>query len=47
MTTAQAIQEMMDAWNTIMAKARTEFPLANEEELFSIVSDAMNKALSK
>jgi hypothetical protein len=45
MTTTEAIKEMMAGWNKIMAQAKKEFPNATEEQLFKIVSSAMNHAL--
>jgi hypothetical protein len=45
MTTAQALQEMMAAWNKIMTAAKTQFPKATEEELYQIAKGAMNHAL--
>jgi hypothetical protein len=45
MTDAAALKEMMQAWNTIMAAARKQFPGANEEELYQIAKGAMNHAL--
>jgi hypothetical protein len=45
MTTAQALKEMMSGWNTIEAKAKTQFPNATKEELYQICKDAMNYAL--
>jgi len=45
MNTAEALQEMMDGWNKIMAAARREFPTATEEELYHIAAGAMKHAL--
>ena len=45
MTTQQAIAEMMNAWNTIVAAARKQFPQASEEEIFQIAKTAMNHTL--
>lgn len=45
MTTAEALKEMMEGWNTIMEAARQEFPNATEEELYQIAKGAMNHAL--
>lgn len=45
MTTAEAMKEMMEAWNKIMAAARQQFPKATEEELYQIAKGAMNHAL--
>jgi hypothetical protein len=45
MTTAQALKEMMNGWNTIEAKAKAQFPNATKEELYQICKDAMNYAL--
>lgn len=39
------LQEMMNAWNTIIAAARQQFPTASEEEVFQIAKSAMNNAL--
>jgi hypothetical protein len=44
-TFAQDLQEMMSAWNTIMAAAKAEFPSATEEELFQLASSAMRHSL--
>jgi hypothetical protein len=46
MTTAQAIAEMLQAWNTIMTEARKQFPGATEEELYQIAKGAMNHQLA-
>jgi len=45
MTTAEALEKMMEGWNTIMAAARQQFPNATEEELYKIAKGAMNHAL--
>lgn len=45
MTTAEALKEMMEAWNKIMTAAREQFPTASEEELYQIAKGAMNHAL--
>lgn len=45
LTTAQAIGELMNGWNTIMAAARKQFPTSSEEELFQIAKGAMDKAV--
>jgi hypothetical protein len=45
MSNAEMIREMMQAWNKIMAAAKSQFPSASEEELFRIASSAMNHAL--
>ena len=45
MSTAEALKEMMDGWNKIMAAAREQFPTATEEELYQIAKGAMNHAL--
>ena len=45
MTTAQAIREMMAAWEVIVATARRDFPSASEEEIFQIASGAMRHTL--
>ena len=45
MTTAEALKEMMEAWNKIMAAARQQFPKVTEEELYQIAKGAMNHAL--
>lgn len=42
---AETIQEMMEAWNKIMAAAREHFPNANEDELYNIAKNAMDKAV--
>jgi formiminotetrahydrofolate cyclodeaminase len=47
MTIAQALQEMMEAWNKIMAAAKIKFPKATDEELYQISKVAMNHALGK
>lgn len=47
MTTAQAIKEMLVAWNTIEAAARIQFPNASEEELYQICKSAMKHALGQ
>jgi hypothetical protein len=44
-TAAQDIAEMMQAWNTILAAAREQFPAASDEDLFQIAKGAMNHAL--
>lgn len=44
-TAAHDMQELMTAWNTIIAAARKQFPAASEEEIFKIASGAMNTAL--
>lgn len=44
-TAANDIREMMNAWNTIIAAARKQFPAASEEEIFQIAKGAMNNAL--
>lgn len=44
-TAAQALQEMMNVWNTIMSSARAEFPEATGEQLFQIVSSVMRHSL--
>ena len=41
----KSIKEMMDAWNRLMAEARIRFPNASPEELFRVVSEAMNRSL--
>jgi len=45
MTTAEAMKEMMEGWNKIMAAAREQFPEASEDELYQIAKGAMNHAL--
>lgn len=45
MTTAEAMKEMMEAWNRIMDAARQQFPNATEEELYQIAKGAMNRAV--
>lgn len=45
MTNAEALKEMMEGWNKIMAAARQQFPNATEEELYQIAKGAMNYAL--
>lgn len=45
MTTAEALKEMMEAWNKIMESARQQFPKATEEELYQIAKGAMNRAV--
>ena len=39
----EAIKEMMDVWNRLMAEARAMLPDATPEELFRVVSEAMNR----
>jgi hypothetical protein len=39
------LKEMMAAWNTIEAAAKSQFPNATPEELYQIVKGAMNHAL--
>lgn len=46
MTTAQAIHEMMSAWNASLAAAKQEFPSASEEQLYQIVKGVMDRAIS-
>ena len=41
----ESIKEMMDAWNRLMAEARAMLPDATPEELFRVVSEAMNRSL--
>ena len=41
----EAIKEMMDVWNRLMAEARAMLPDATPEELFRVVSEAMNRSL--
>ena len=41
----EAIKEMMDVWNRLMAEARVLFPDATPKELFRVVSEAMNRSL--
>ena len=41
----EAIKEMMDVWNRLMAEARIRFPNASPEKLFQVVSEAMNRNL--
>ena len=42
MTTLVAdVREMMQAWDSLMAQARAQFPGAQEEEIFVICSNAM------
>ena len=41
----KSIKEMMDVWNRLMAEARIRFPNASPEELFRVVSEAMNRSL--
>lgn len=41
----KSIKEMMDAWNRLMAEARAMLPDATPEELFQVVSEAMNRSL--
>jgi len=45
MTTAEALAELMEAWTTIEASARAEFPGASEEQIYQITKGAMNHAL--
>lgn len=44
-TAAQDFREMMDAWNTIEAAAKREFPDAGAEELYQIAAGAFRAAL--
>ncbi len=39
------ILALIEGWNTIFAKARKEFPLATEEDLYLIAKNAMTNAL--
>lgn len=41
----ESIKEMMDAWNRLTAEARAMLPDATPEELFRVVSEAMNRSL--
>ena len=41
----EAIKELMDVWNRLMAEARAMLPDATPEELFRVVSEAMNRSL--
>jgi len=45
MTNAEAISELMAAWNKIMDAARAQFPDANDEELYQIAKGAMDHAV--
>jgi hypothetical protein len=45
MTTAQALKELMNGWNAIEAKAKTQLPNATKDELYQICKDAMIHAL--
>lgn len=40
-----ALKELMDAWERIEAQAKKEMPNATAEQIYSIVSSAMNFAL--
>ena len=46
MTTAEAIKEMMQAWDQIITAAREQYPHASEEQIYQIAKSAMNHALS-
>lgn len=39
------VAELMRGWNTIEAKARQEFPEADDDTIYRITSMAMNHAL--
>ena len=43
--TVEALREMMNGWNKIMAKAKAQFPNATGDELYQIAKGAMNHAL--
>lgn len=45
-TFARDIQAMMDAWNTIIADARVQFPKLSEEEIFQIAKGALCSSLN-
>lgn len=40
------LKEMMAAWNTIEAAAKSQFPNATAEEIYQITKGAMNRALN-
>ena len=40
----EAIKEMMDVWNRLMAEARAMLPDATPAELYEAVSSAMNRS---
>lgn len=44
-STAQAISEMMLAWNRIAASVRKKFPYADDDTVYEICSSAMYRAL--
>lgn len=44
-TTAADLAEMMKNFNLIAEAAKKSFPNATHEELFKIISDAMNKSI--
>ncbi len=41
----ESIKELMDVWNRLMAEARAMLPDATPEDLFRVVSEAMNRSL--
>lgn len=45
MSTAQALQEMMDVWSSIMGDVKKQFPNASEEEIYRISKGVMNRSL--
>lgn len=45
MPTVHALQEMLAAWNKVMATAKEQFPSATEDELYQIATGAMNHAV--
>jgi len=45
MTTAEALKEMMEAWNKIMEAARQQFPNATEDELYQVEGTDASDAL--
>ena len=46
MTTAQAIAEMMAAWNKVEALAREQHPTATDEQIYSLTKSVMDKSLN-
>ena len=45
MTTAQAIAEMMNAWNLIYAATQEKMPSASPEQVYQVAKSAMNSSL--
>jgi len=44
---SEVLREMMDAWDTLLANIRAEYPNLDDEEIFQIASEAMRSSLRR